>query len=601
MVRSAIAACVVVSCTLAFDAPSWAVPPAGLVALAPTGQTAAGLPVLALRKAGEIDRVLGRGFCGRLLRLYALEQEYLHRETGREPEPAYLLLSSQQGGFPRFGFVLNGVRKPDAGYVDLHQSSSLMGRFGAMDQIFPHELLHIMARQLVGEPRESGANQVHAIGVRTDPVTAFEEGFAEHAQIMSVDDPGAEPATRALRADHDVRARADLELDRYRRGLGARYFLGSPSELRFLLWFSSAEQVSRYHAVKANLFARETRLPGRLLRRADKYAAYLFQSVIPGEPGDPVKPPGVLLASEGVVAHLFWRLVTDANLQARYRDDEFYERFGVRAPDVDPLENVYLKIFHAMRTGRASDTISFLRAYIAEFPDEAIAVQQVVTVALAGRDVLDAPEIWLANAALQTGTSLFDQFRALPRVHTFDANAASLLDWLSVPRVTPEAARRLMNGVPYPDLRAVVAQAGSDAALRNQIRAMDGAMRDLRRASGVEESLSLRPVVWSYLWRLLAYVLVASTLGAWLATKVWAVRWRWALPCGLVSSLLVFAFSWVVVSPAWLPLSAPVLAGGLPSACWVWSRRRSWAAAAQATAAWALATLPAVLLSGTWW
>ena len=184
-------------CLLVFAAPAIGAPPP-LVVLTPTGTSQGGLPVLARRPPGEIDRILSRGFSGRLLRLYALEQEYLRRETGTAPEPAYLLLSTQQGGFPRFGFVLDSAPKPDTGYVDLHHSSTPAGRFGAMDQIFPHELLHIIARQLAGEPRESGANQVHAIGVRTDPVTAFQEGFAEHVQVMCVDDPDAHPATRAL-------------------------------------------------------------------------------------------------------------------------------------------------------------------------------------------------------------------------------------------------------------------------------------------------------------------------------------------------------------------------------------------------------------------
>ena len=594
------ARCIAVLCLFIFAAPALSAPPQ-LVVLTPAGANQGGLPVLARRPAGEVDRVLSRGFSARMLRLYALEQEYLRRETGTPPEPAYLLLSTQQGGFPRFGFVLDGTPKPGVGYVDLHQSSTPAGRFGAMDQIFPHELLHIMARQLAGEPRESGANQVHAIGVRTDPVTAFQEGFAEHVQIMSVDDPDAHPATRALREDDGVRARADGEFAAYARGVGARLLLGSPSELRFLLWFSSSEQVLRYHAVKANAFARASPVPGRLLKRSDKYAAYLFQSVMPGAPGDAVKPPGVLLSTEGVVAHLFWRWVTDAGLRGRYRDDDFYARFGVSPSAVDPIDNAYLKILHALRAGRAADTVTFLRAYIAEFPDEALLVQQVVTDALAGQDVPAAPEIWLANPALQTGTSLFDQFRALPRTHTFDANAASSLDWLAVPGVTPEAAERLLSGVPYGDLQAVVAQSGPDTALRERIANMDNAMAELRRASEVEESLSLWAVARAYLWRLFAYVVAASALGAWLARRACAVRWRWAVPCGLVSALLVFALAWVVISPAWMPLAAPVLVGGLPAAVWVAFRRRSGKDAALAAAAWLMAALPALALASRWW
>ena len=592
---------ILVAGLLAFAAPALGAPPPRLVVLTPAGAEQGGLPVLVPRPRGEIDRVLSRGFPGRLIRLYALEQEYLRRETGTAPEPAFLLLSNRQGGFPRFGFVLDGTPKPRAGYVDLHHSSMVAGRFGAMDQIFPHELLHVVSRQLAGEPRESGGNQVHAVGVRTDPVTAFQEGFAEHAQIMSVDDADAHPETRALRDDRRIRARAEREFDRYRRGVGRRYWLGSPPEMRFLLWFSAAEQVMRYHAVRANRFARQAPIPERLLGRKDKYWACLFQSVVPGGAGDPLKPAAVLLSTEGVVAHLFWRWVTDPGLQGLYRDDAFYARFGVTASDVTPLDNAYLKIFHAMHAGRAGDTVSFLRAYIKEFPDEALLVQQVVSASLGGQDVADAPELWLANPALRTGTSLFDQFRALPRVHTFDANAASLLDWLAVPGVTAELAGRLIRSAPYPDMAALRSQAGAGTAAVERIGEMEAAMGELLRASDAEESLGLTALVVAYAWRWLAYVLAAAAAGAWLAHRTCSLRWRWALPSGLVSALLIFALAWVVESPAWMPLAAPLVLGALPSAAWAGLRRRSWKGAVLAACAWAAAAVPAAALASHWW
>ena len=126
-------------------------------------------------------------------------------------------------------------------------------------------------------------------------------------------------------------------------------------------------------------------------------------------------------------------------------------------------------------------------------------------------------------------------------------------------------------------------------------------MRELRRTSDAEESLSLWTVVRPYLWRFAAYVAAAAALGAWLAHRACAVRWRWAVPCGLLSALLVFALSWVVISPPWVPLAAPLLVGGLPAASWAAFRRRSWRGAAGALAAWAAAAVPAVVLSGSWW
>jgi len=130
--------------------------------------------------------------------------------------------------------------------------------------------------------------------------------------------------------------------------------------------------------------------------------------------------------------------------------------FGTRREDVSPLENVYLKIFHALFTGRPRDTAGMLRAYASACSDEAQTLQRPVAERLIGQEFPDALEIWLANGDMQTGTSLFDQFRAIPRGHTFGVNAASRLDWLAVPGVTADTAAKLLSRAPYRDLESLV-------------------------------------------------------------------------------------------------------------------------------------------------
>ena len=202
------------------SAPAATAQPARLVVLTPTGVIRDGLPVLAPHPSPAAAlSVLERGFSGRLLRLYALEQEFLRRKTGSTPESAYLLLSNRQGGFPQVGFHLGDTPKTGVGFVDLHKDSRLAGRFGAADQVFPHELLHVIVRQLAGTPRDSGSNQMHAIGVRTDPVNAFAEGLAETLQILAVDDPDAVEETRALAGNREIADRADRDAARYARDL----------------------------------------------------------------------------------------------------------------------------------------------------------------------------------------------------------------------------------------------------------------------------------------------------------------------------------------------------------------------------------------------
>jgi hypothetical protein len=314
--------------------------PPALELLRETGATREGLPVYdAHPDASRYVAALTRGFSRRLLRLYAFEQHYLQVTKGTQPEPAYLLISTHMGGFPRFGFFLGGRDKRTAGYVDLEGAKRIGGLFGAMDQIFPHELGHVIMVQLAGPPRRGGSNQMHAIGVRTDPNTAFSEGFAEHLQVMAIDDPEALPETRALVRDDFFERRASMQLREYTREMEAAWPAAGRRRAAFPLWFSPSEQTLRYFAVKANAFARQPRIPDRLLRR-DPYAAYLLDNILPGAPSRPPKSAAQLASTEGVVAALFVRWVNDPEIQSVRRAADFYVPWGVTADAVTPIENV---------------------------------------------------------------------------------------------------------------------------------------------------------------------------------------------------------------------------------------------------------------------
>ncbi len=570
--------------------------------LTETGRTRDGMPVLTRAPDGGGARdVLRRGFAARLVRLYGLEQTYLYRAGKSVPEPAYLLLSGTQGGFPRFGFYLDDEDKRHAGYVDLYHTQPPSGRFGAIDQIFPHELLHVIVRQLAGDPPDGGANQVHAIGVRTDPQTAFSEGFAEHAQIMAVDDEDGFPDTRALRANRALGRQVEQEQQAYARELSAAWAPAAPMRMRFLFWFNQNEQVLRYDAVKANLFAHAPEIPASLATR-DRYAAYLLSNMRPGASDAPVKPARVALSTEGVVAHLFWRWVTSPGIQSRFRDEAFYQRFGTTPGQVTPLDNAYLKLFHTLFVERPHDAAAMIRAYGRVFPDEAPLVDAVVSETLAGQQVPMSPEIWLANPAFRTGTTLFDQFRALPRIHTFDINAAGVLDWVTVPGVSADLARRLAGGGPYASLDALRRVPGVDRALADRLAQMAAAMQRLRGAAGEgESSISVWSLLRPFLWRALIVFVVASAAATLLYRSVRGSGWLASVLAGLTASLMVTALSWVVVGPTWLPpVMAPVLCCGTVQAAWNALRGRRAVEVGSVLLAWLAACLPAGTLTRAW-
>jgi hypothetical protein len=574
-----------------------------LVILEETGSTLDGLPVLQPRAAtADLRALLERGFSGRLLRLYRWHQHFLATRTGAAIEPAYLLLSANQGGFPREGFVLRHAdgreeRKPAAGYVDLHRNSTPSGRFGAMDQIFPHELMHVILRQLAGEPPPGGSNQVHALGVRTDPVTAFNEGFAEHAQIMAIDDPDAAAETRALAHDQDRRRGAFEAFEAYRRALSARWAAAPKARMTFPFWFSGAEQVLRYHAVKEGLFQHEPALVPRLLEAGDPYAAYLLSSTLPGSPGGRSKSPAQLLSSEAAVSGLFWRWVTSATASRR-PDPAVLVRFGVTT-DTGPLEHAYLKLFASFADGRPHTAIAAIQSYRAAFPHEAAALDALVHDALGAELPAPAPEIWLANRTFTTGTTLFDQFRALPRSHTFDLNAASLIDLLGVAGMTRSAADSILRGAPYTDVDRLRTLPGVAMDLAETLRKMEAEMRRIR-AEAVEStaSLSLRRILMPYVWRAAGWVVFGAMAAAMLYRFVRRLGVVRLALNGLAAALAGLLTGWSIDSGSGLlALAAPLVCCGLPAAAWQLFRTRSGRAAARVLAAWLLAAaVPAALV-----
>lgn len=546
-----------------------------LVILEETGQTREGFPVLRVHpEQDRIVRTLSRGFSGRLVRLYREVQDERHKAGGPQPEPAYLLFSSQQGGFPRLGFCLGSEDKRQVWYVDLHRRQNLVGRFGAMDQIFPHELGHIILHQLAGEPKPCCANQVHAVGVRTDAVTAFNEGFAEHLQVMALDDPDADPATRALTTNTQLREQAEERLRTYRREMTARWSSFTRLRITFPFWYSQTEQLLRYSSVKRNAFAYEPDLPERFLASGDPYPAYLLQNILPGEPGGRHKTAARMLATEGVISAFMYRWLYKAS----------------------PVEDAYLKLFHAMAQHKPHNLVQLIAAYKATFPDETTSVDAVIQEVLLGQSIPTDPEIWLANSAFQTGSTIFDQFRSAPRTHTFDLNAASLVDLIGVPGMSRPLAEAVLKSAAYTTLDELRRVPGMTPELMAVFRRMASEMEKLRvDKDKLEAGIPLRTILVSFLWRALCGIGLAAALGAAAYRAVRPARWWRMMMNGLGAAF-------VGMSAGWFGLSAllPVLLFGLPAVLWQVWRERAWRPALHVLLAWTAATVPAAVLIRPW-
>ena len=109
----------------------------------------------------EVRSELETSFAQQALKLdrYARNLLIARRETAGEAieealtAPMYLLMSSEEGGFARFGFWLqdgDGKRRLKlAGYVDLVVRENSVDT-GDFEEIFPHELGHLIIKALTG-------------------------------------------------------------------------------------------------------------------------------------------------------------------------------------------------------------------------------------------------------------------------------------------------------------------------------------------------------------------------------------------------------------------------------------------------------------------
>jgi len=122
--------------------------------------------------------------------------------------------------------------------------------------------------------------------------------------------------------------------------------------------------------------------------------------------------------------------------------------------------------------------------------------------------------------------ALFDQFRALPRSHTFDLNAASLVDLLTVEGMTRETAEAILRAAPYSSLDDLRRVPEVPEALRDRLAGLAARMTKLSRAEAAEEAatLSLQSIFMPYVYRAALWLAVTALAAALLYVWAWPVR-----------------------------------------------------------------------------
>lgn len=439
-----------------------------VVLLRPTGDAKEDLPVF--RKYSEntankrvVEKLFETTFMKSAVRLYFLAQNYLNSQgILTEHEPAYLLLSNHAGGYARRDFYLKSegglLDKTGVWYVDyVKNDDEEEDHSGSMTQIYPHEMGHVIYHMLCGNLDEHlpAAVDVHFVSITTDFRMAFNEGFAEHFENISVENETDEVYKNNILSDLK-RQKKSIKNDRrgYHRDFVYPLRLGY-YRMTMLFWYQKFEDIKRHEwTVNGNIRFKNASIRSRNIEKA---LFYRNSGVM--QDRSESRNLQQALATEGVISAFFTQLVS-SDLKHNYLKKDFYRGFVLNAADsgemehvLTPLENQYVKIFHVLNThvdagkGDRPQLNAFVSGYVKEFPDEKDAVYEIYRFATGFHFTEDVgPELWVMNQDYDHGILVMDQFGGITLpVYTFNINACDVIDLLTFKGISREQAGLIVD------------------------------------------------------------------------------------------------------------------------------------------------------------
>lgn len=262
-----------------------------------------------------------------------------------------LFLSEEEGGFPRRGYAIKINSKieehPYGQYVDLVVNEKLL-EIGILS-IFAHELGHLTMESLV-ESLDLKDTKTHMSMEVSDFNTAFYEGWGIHFQRMCYD------FIPFIKEGYESTWNSDVAIKS--------------------MWHSAMDEYLRLEGVKRNKYVFKKCVE---YSKKDLYDRFLEKITSPVFSNIKLKNGHQMLASEGVIATIFYRIVTDKILQQNCINSNFCDDFTLEEKNgpFTPFENVYLKILYLFNKylgsnfdNSRSPMIILLKGWMETFPKD---------------------------------------------------------------------------------------------------------------------------------------------------------------------------------------------------------------------------------------
>ena len=443
-----------------------------VVLMQPTGDMVENLPEMrivedTLSLYREVLDNIHNSFVNDFIDMYFIAQVYL-KNMGKWDtiEPAYLALTTNQGGFAKFGFSLiqneRHITKPNAPYIDItvSQATSSQDRLMSFTQLYPHEMGHVLLHLL--SPEDSTSNNtknvdMHFFSIVTDFSTAFNEGFAEHIENVSRTYETNDFIKEGILNDIErIEEESVKSLKGFERDFIYPFRLGY-YKASMLNWYQKYEDYKRH----AHAFSGDIRYKNKSIDLSSTEDQLTFRNAGVGLNREARRNLVQLCATEGAVSAFFTHLTT-SDLKNRYLASEFYRPFldsfyidTLPSPKrvFTPLQNQFIKyfyVFHNEVTFNNSDKsqlTDFIDGYIKAFPQEEEALKNVFKKSLGIEYSNEIPlPLWILVEDHPHRLLVFDPFDAITvPIYTFDLNAAEKEDLQTIPGVSSIVAQQIID------------------------------------------------------------------------------------------------------------------------------------------------------------
>lgn len=407
----------------------------------------------------------------------------LRNSVGDAAGPNVLYLSAEEGGYARTGLTIvgpDGKREyPNLRYVDLVLDSGRVAN-GELD-IFSHELGHVMMGIVWPDRWEGWSPKQHVSMGITDDYMALSEGWGIHFQQLALDN-----------------------VEKYRTVERRTWHYTQESRQ---LWHSQLDTRLRLEGVRHNDYIHRKLLPGADTAGMSLIDLIFLEHTSPNFDRCRLKNAQEMLASEGAIATIFYRMTTDSILQNNYQGWDFYQPYLLRSAPANqnprdvftPLENVLIKYARVWKDVRphvdssSAPLIAIIKTWGEIFPEdrkELVTLFLATTVAttvtdelnplyeqvayagtvgkylvwrasraeydsafakvcddvLEGRRALDAnvgPQLWVENPNFQIPITVFFAEPTAPL--RVNLNTAGLFDLMSFSSLTIDKARQIIH------------------------------------------------------------------------------------------------------------------------------------------------------------